>query len=315
MTYVLITAAGIALCSLVGAVIGFLFENIPPYVEDALSGAAAGIMLCAAILGLVVPSMEFSGGHALWLTPLGIFCGAFFLSGINLIAPRLSDSIGMKRRRRGDAARAFICRRHRHPPLSRGHRRRGQLRHGESVRCSDSNKRYRISEHSRGHDNHTAAFEDRSREKTCGDRRVHKRGGRGRRRVLRLFCHNAVTRHTALRAGLRRRNDAVCHRGRFGPADTYPRLRTIIYLCRAPRLLPHVVFSGKLRLYLYVFCGSTTGSCGENRKTHTALLGSDGFTVLSALSIPGACTKRIRRCLNSPLKKHRIGGRIGRLRG
>lgn len=102
MTYVLITAAGIALCSLVGAVIGFLFENIPPYVEDALSGAAAGIMLCAAILGLVVPSMEFSGGHALWLTPLGIFCGAFFLSGINLIAPRLSDSIGMKNG--GDAA-------------------------------------------------------------------------------------------------------------------------------------------------------------------------------------------------------------------
>ena len=49
MTYVLITAAGIALCSLVGAVIGFLFENIPPAVEDALSGAAAGIMLCAAI--------------------------------------------------------------------------------------------------------------------------------------------------------------------------------------------------------------------------------------------------------------------------
>lgn len=63
MTYVLITAAGIALCSLVGAVIGFLFENIPPAVEDALSGAAAGIMLCAAILGLVVPSVEFSGAR------------------------------------------------------------------------------------------------------------------------------------------------------------------------------------------------------------------------------------------------------------
>ena len=102
MTYVLITAAGIALCSLVGAAAGFLFENIPPYVEDALSGAAAGIMLCAAILGLVMPSMEFSGAHALWLTPAGIFCGAFFLSGINLIGPRLSDSIGMKNS--GDAA-------------------------------------------------------------------------------------------------------------------------------------------------------------------------------------------------------------------
>ena len=45
MTYVLITAGGIALRSLVGAVIGFLFENIPSKVEDAVSGAAAGIML------------------------------------------------------------------------------------------------------------------------------------------------------------------------------------------------------------------------------------------------------------------------------
>lgn len=95
MTYVLITAAGIALCSLVGAVIGFLFENIPPAVEDALSGAAAGIMLCAAILGLVVPSVEFSGARALWLTPLGIFCGAFFLSGINIVGPRLAGGMGM----------------------------------------------------------------------------------------------------------------------------------------------------------------------------------------------------------------------------
>lgn len=95
MTYVLITAAGIALCSLVGAMIGFLFENIPPAVEDALSGAAAGIMLCAAILGLVVPSVEFSGAQALWLTPLGIFCGAFFLSGINIVGPRLAGGMGM----------------------------------------------------------------------------------------------------------------------------------------------------------------------------------------------------------------------------
>ena len=96
MTYVLITAGGIALCSLVGAVIGFLFENIPSKVEDAVSGAAAGIMLCAAVLGLVMPSMEFSGGKAAWLPALGIFCGAGFLTLINLAGPRLTEKIGMK---------------------------------------------------------------------------------------------------------------------------------------------------------------------------------------------------------------------------
>lgn len=101
MEYVLITAGGIAVCSFVGAVIGFFFENISPKVEDALSGAAAGIMLCAAVLGLVAPSMEFSGQNAAWLPTVGIFCGAGFLTLINRAGPRLTAKIGMKS---GDAS-------------------------------------------------------------------------------------------------------------------------------------------------------------------------------------------------------------------
>lgn len=97
MNYVLITAGSIALCSLAGAAIGFFFEDIPPALEDAVSGIAAGIMLCAAILGLVVPSMEFSGARASWLPALGIFCGAGFLSLINRAGPRLAGKLGMER--------------------------------------------------------------------------------------------------------------------------------------------------------------------------------------------------------------------------
>lgn len=108
MTYVLITAGGIALCSFVGAVIGFLFENIPPKVEDAVSGAAAGIMLCAAVLGLVMPSMEFSGSKAAWLPALGIFCGAGFLTLINLAGPRLTEKIGMKSGDRASRDRTML---------------------------------------------------------------------------------------------------------------------------------------------------------------------------------------------------------------
>lgn len=96
MNYVLITAAGIALCSLLGAVIGFLFEDISPTVEDTLSACAAGIMLCAAVLGLVLPSMEFSGASGAWLPALGIFCGAGFLTLINRAGPRLAEGLGMK---------------------------------------------------------------------------------------------------------------------------------------------------------------------------------------------------------------------------
>lgn len=88
MICVLAAAAGIALCSFAGAVIGFLFENIPQGIEDALTAAAAGIMLYAAVLGLIVPSMELSGERAPWLTPSGILCGALFLSCIGLLAPQ-----------------------------------------------------------------------------------------------------------------------------------------------------------------------------------------------------------------------------------
>lgn len=96
LEYVLITAAGIALCSFSGAVVGFLFENISPKVEDGLSGAAAGVMLCAAVMGLVVPCVEFSGDNAAWLPTLGIFCGAGFLTLINRTGPQLTARLGMK---------------------------------------------------------------------------------------------------------------------------------------------------------------------------------------------------------------------------
>jgi len=96
LSLLLITAGGIALCSFVGAVIGFAFENIPPRLEDALTGAAAGIMLCAAILGLVVPSTEFSRGSGLWLPSVGILCGALFLTLLNRAGPVLTGAIGMR---------------------------------------------------------------------------------------------------------------------------------------------------------------------------------------------------------------------------
>lgn len=98
MSYVLITAAGIALCSLIGAAAGFLFENIPQCAEEALSGAAAGIMLCAAVLCLIAPALELSAGRSPWLTPSGVLCGAFFLGGTGLLAPRTAAASDPARR-------------------------------------------------------------------------------------------------------------------------------------------------------------------------------------------------------------------------
>ena len=95
MNYVLLTALGIALCSFFGAVIGFSFKRIPESVEDAVNGCAAGIMLAAAVLGLVVPSMEFSGDKALYIPTIGMFCGAAFLTLINRAGPYITKKMGM----------------------------------------------------------------------------------------------------------------------------------------------------------------------------------------------------------------------------
>lgn len=95
MNYVFLTALSIALCSFFGAVIGFSFKKIPAPVEDAVNGCAAGIMLSAAILGLVVPSVEFSGDKALYIPTIGMFCGALFLTLINRAGPYITKKMGM----------------------------------------------------------------------------------------------------------------------------------------------------------------------------------------------------------------------------
>ncbi len=95
MNYVFLTALGIALCSFFGAVIGFSFKKIPAPVEDAVNGCAAGIMLSAAILGLVVPSVEFSGDKAIYIPTVGMFCGALFLTLINRAGPFITKKMGM----------------------------------------------------------------------------------------------------------------------------------------------------------------------------------------------------------------------------
>ena len=95
MVYLLITVLGIALCSLIGAAAGFLLEDIPPRLDDTLTGGAAGIMLCAAITGLIVPSTEFSGDCSVWLPSVGVLCGAAFLTLIGGAGQRLGAGLGM----------------------------------------------------------------------------------------------------------------------------------------------------------------------------------------------------------------------------
>lgn len=61
MTIVILTALGVGGATAIGAIIGFIFKNISHKFSDVILGFAAGVMLCAAVLGLIVPSLDLGG--------------------------------------------------------------------------------------------------------------------------------------------------------------------------------------------------------------------------------------------------------------
>ena len=95
MQLVLITALGVGSATVIGALIGFIVKRIPHRFNDAVLGFAAGVMLAAAVLGLIVPSLEFGGDHGIWITMLGILCGALFLNVLDRLVPHLHSIAGI----------------------------------------------------------------------------------------------------------------------------------------------------------------------------------------------------------------------------
>ena len=95
MIEVLLTAIGVGLATIIGAVIGFAFKNISHKFSDIVLSFAAGVMLAAAILGLILPSLEHGGKWGLLITIIGIFVGAFSLNLIDKIVPHLHKLAGV----------------------------------------------------------------------------------------------------------------------------------------------------------------------------------------------------------------------------
>ena len=58
MELVLLTALGVGGATVIGALVGFLFKNISHRFSDIILSFAAGVMLAAAVLGLIIPSVE-----------------------------------------------------------------------------------------------------------------------------------------------------------------------------------------------------------------------------------------------------------------
>lgn len=94
MKLVLLTALGVGGATLFGSLIGFVFKNISRKFSDIVLSFAAGVMLAAAVLGLVLPSLEYGGKFALLITVAGIFAGALCLNLIDKLVPHLHKFVG-----------------------------------------------------------------------------------------------------------------------------------------------------------------------------------------------------------------------------
>lgn len=95
MQWVLLAACGIGLSTVAGTGVGFAFKNISQRAYNCIIGFAAGVMLCAAVCGLVEPSVEGVGGLGAILATAGIFLGALFLFGVDKLTPKLNAAIGI----------------------------------------------------------------------------------------------------------------------------------------------------------------------------------------------------------------------------
>ena len=94
MELVLLTAIGVGGATLFGSALGFCFKKLSHKFSDIVLSFAAGVMLAAAVLGLIIPSIDFGGKYGIIVTVIGIFAGAICLNLIDKLVPHLHKTTG-----------------------------------------------------------------------------------------------------------------------------------------------------------------------------------------------------------------------------
>lgn len=94
MKMVLLTALGVGFATVFGSVLGFIFKKISHKFSDIVLSFAAGVMLAAAVIGLIIPSVEYGGKYGILITVAGIFTGAVCLNLIDKLVPHMHRLVG-----------------------------------------------------------------------------------------------------------------------------------------------------------------------------------------------------------------------------
>ena len=97
MINVLWTALGVGGATVIGSLIGFLFKNPSQKFNDIILSFAAGVMLAAAIVGLIIPSLDSQifGNWAILITSAGVIIGAICLNLIDRLVPHMHRLTGI----------------------------------------------------------------------------------------------------------------------------------------------------------------------------------------------------------------------------
>ena len=90
----MIMAVAVGFSTVIGAGVGILLRSLPHRFNDIILGAASGIMLAAAVLGLIIPALEQGGAWSVPLCFIGVFAGAFLISVLDKITPHLHHIAG-----------------------------------------------------------------------------------------------------------------------------------------------------------------------------------------------------------------------------
>ena len=94
MKLVLLTALGVGGATIIGALIGFIFKKISHKFSDIVLSFAAGVMLAAAVIGLILPALEGSSKLSLLICIVGVFCGAICINVADKVVPHLHKLAG-----------------------------------------------------------------------------------------------------------------------------------------------------------------------------------------------------------------------------
>lgn len=92
---VLLAALGVGGATVLGAVFGFMFKKISLTFNDIVLSFAGGVMLSAAMVGLVFPALEMPVAAPAITVTLGIFAGALVLHAMDMALPLLYRAAGL----------------------------------------------------------------------------------------------------------------------------------------------------------------------------------------------------------------------------